>query len=152
MDLRSPGDFQEEMKLYFDLEHQQNSERWKREGSQGPGADENKGLLKAQKLNKKKKVMPTFTTQWKPGLGEVKNHFPNSWLLVTLGLKIGSWSCCSHQRFPSLCPVPHSDLISPSRCLVLRTILLMSMCQVRGADKLSIQKTNNTSRVASRTK
>lgn len=55
LDLRSPGNFQEEMKLYFDLEHQQNSERWKRGGSQGPGADENKGLLKAQKLNKKKK-------------------------------------------------------------------------------------------------
>lgn len=60
MDLRSPGDFQEEMKLYFDLEHQQNSERWKREGSQGPGADENKGLLKAQKLNKKKKKSDAY--------------------------------------------------------------------------------------------
>lgn len=48
------------MKLYFDLEHQQNSERWKREGSQGPGADENKGLLKAQKLNKKKKKSDAY--------------------------------------------------------------------------------------------
>ncbi|KAK7811416.1 hypothetical protein U0070_000397 [Myodes glareolus] len=35
---------------------------------------------------------------------------------------------------------------SPSRCLMLRTILLMNTCQVREADKLQYKETNNTSR------